>query len=69
MVEEIEVKHVDKNMRVKENIVKKGSHGEAEVSVEGDCHVDDDIVTKKKELKAKISAETTPSDLEAGHSY
>lgn len=68
MVEEIEVKHVDKNMRVKENIV-KGSHGEAEVSVEGDCHVDDDIVTKRKELKAKISAETTPSDLEAGHSY
>ncbi|TMW88891.1 hypothetical protein EJD97_017943 [Solanum chilense] len=71
MVEEIEVKHVDKHMRVKENIV-KGSHGEAEsvvVSVEGDCHVDDDIVTKKKELKAKISAETTPSALEAGHSY
>ncbi|WMV34298.1 hypothetical protein MTR67_027683 [Solanum verrucosum] len=75
LIEETEVKHVDKNMRVKENIV-KGPHGKPEsvvVSMEEDCHVDDDIIRKKKELKAqnfhaKISEETTPSALEAGHS-
>ncbi|KAK4718649.1 hypothetical protein R3W88_016987 [Solanum pinnatisectum] len=74
-VEETEVKHVDENKRVKENIV-KGPHGQPEsvvVSVEGDCHVDDDIIRKKKELKAqnvhaKSLEETTPSALEAGHS-
>ncbi|XP_059290658.1 protein TRACHEARY ELEMENT DIFFERENTIATION-RELATED 6-like [Lycium ferocissimum] len=74
LVEETEVKHIDENMRVKENIA-KGPNGRPEsfvVSVEEDMHVDDDIIRKKKELKAQNmhakSSETTPSALEAGHS-
>ncbi|KAK4370488.1 hypothetical protein RND71_009963 [Anisodus tanguticus] len=55
LVEETEVKHIDENMRVKENIV-KGPHGRPEsvvLSVEEDMHLDDDIIRKKKELKAQ----------------
>ncbi|KAL3334729.1 hypothetical protein AABB24_031120 [Solanum stoloniferum] len=63
LIEETEVKHVDKNMRVKENIV-KGPHGKPEsvvVSMEEDCHVDDDIIRKKKELEAQKNMHASSS--------
>ncbi|PHU14521.1 hypothetical protein BC332_15726 [Capsicum chinense] len=55
MVEETEVKHIEENMKVKENIV-NGPHGRPEsvvLSVEEDLHVDDDIIRKKNELEAQ----------------
>ncbi|PHU14520.1 hypothetical protein BC332_15725 [Capsicum chinense] len=63
LVEETEAKHVDENMRVKENIV-KGPHGQPEsvmLSVEEDLHVDDDIIRKKKELEAQRNMHASSS--------
>nr|GMD50260.1 glyceraldehyde-3-phosphate dehydrogenase, testis-specific-like [Ipomoea batatas] len=66
---QIDLKHIDEHMRIQEAIV-TDSHGRKKtvvLSVNGDVHVDEDIIRREKEFNVGTS-EVGSGDLEAGQS-
>ncbi|XP_031116670.1 uncharacterized protein LOC116020330 [Ipomoea triloba] len=69
-VQEIDLKHIDEHMRIQEAIV-TDSHGRKKtvvLSVNGDVHVDEDIIRREKEFINVGTSEVGSGDLEAGQS-